>query len=283
MKWRSLKSKFKGLNIAEKIATIHVLIYVLSLLLQNLIFLFLKGKFTLSVFSELLQRLSIKSQHYFALPASFSELLRQPWALLTYSFFHADISHLLFNSFFLIMTGRSFLNFFSQQVFLKFYFLGSLGAASAYLIGINVWGLASGYLYGSSAATMAVFFAMATYQPEKAFFFPFIGYISLKNIAIFIVIIDMLSLLDGANTGEWLSHLGGSSTGFLYMKLFEVGRDVLNPSYWKIKKRNKKRKFIASKILKKISHSAYKRLSNGKKELLFNADRKKRKDKPIKR
>lgn len=275
MEWRLLKSKFIGLNIAEKIATIHALIYALSLLLEELIFPLLKKCFTLPVLPELLERPWMKLQYYFALPASFYELLQQPWALFTYSFFHTNISHLLFNSFFLIMIGHSFLNLFSRQAFLRFYFLGAFGAASIYLIGANVCGVTSGYLYGSSAATMAVFFALVTYQPNKAFFLPFVGSISLKNIAILILIIDLMSLSDGPNTRGNLSYLGSAATGFLYMKLFEMGRDILNPSYWRIKWRNKKQKFTApktavrkrkkiDKILEKIFRSGYKTIKNGK-------------------
>lgn len=249
---------------AMKIVTIHVLIYILPLL---------------------------RLQYYFALPASLSELSYQPWTLLTYSFFHADFIHLLFNSLFLTLTGRLFFTFFTGETFLRFYFWGALGAASVYLIGVHIWGQTSGFLYGSSAATMAVFFAIVAYQPNMSFPLPFIGHVLLKYIALFLLATDALSLLDTSNVGGHLSHLGGAAVGFLYMKQFEMGRDVLNPCYWRKKRKEKKRKSSTSnatahnqkminKILEKLSRSGYESLSNKEKELLFHAGKSKPKNQP---
>ncbi|XCI74851.1 MAG: rhomboid family intramembrane serine protease [Flavobacteriales bacterium] len=266
--WKVLKIKFKVLNMPMKIMVIHVLIYILSLLWRILIFPFVRERI----------------QHYFALPASFSELLRHPWTLLTYSFFYSDVAHLLFNSLFLILIGRLFLTFFTWRDFLKFYFLGALGSALVYLIGMNVRGYTSEYLYGASAATISVFFAIVAYRPDMIFPFPFIGRILLKHIAVFLLITDVLSLLDVSNTGGYLSHLGGAAFGFLYMKQFEMGRDILNLSYWRAKWEKTRRKFTISnvtvrdqrkvdKILEKLSCSGYENLSDKEKELLFHTDK----------
>ncbi|XOD69542.1 MAG: rhomboid family intramembrane serine protease [Flavobacteriales bacterium AspAUS03] len=263
-----MKIKFKALNMPMRIVMIHILIYVLSSLWQILV-----SPFVIE-----------RSQHYFVLPASFSELLRHPWVLLTYSFFHADVGNLLFNSLFLVLTGRLFLFFFTRQAFLKFYFWGALGAALVYLIGMNVCGYTSEYLYGASAATMSVFFAVVAYRPNIVFPLPFVGRILLKHIAVFLLITDVLSLLDVSNAGSRFSHLGGAALGFLYMKQFEMGRDILDFSYWRARWKKTRRRFIVfsatvrnqrkvDKILEKLSHSGYESLSEKEKEFLFHIDK----------
>ena len=59
--------------------------------------------------------------------------------------------------------------------------------------------------------------AIATYTPNYSVRFPFIGIIKLKHIAIFCVILDILSIPKG-NTGGHIAHLGGALFGYFYIK-----------------------------------------------------------------
>ena len=58
----------------------------------------------------------------------------QPWQIITYSFLHGNITHLLFNMLALYMFGGELERLFGQQRYLNLYFLSVITAAIAQLV-----------------------------------------------------------------------------------------------------------------------------------------------------
>src|SRR5690554_348137 len=61
-----------------------------------------------------------------ALSSDFSQSLPKFWTFITYTFFHANIFHLLFNLIALYYFGQLFQTFFTQRQFLAVFILGSV-------------------------------------------------------------------------------------------------------------------------------------------------------------
>jgi len=121
----------------------------------------------------------------------------------------------------------------------------------------------------------------------------------LKHIAIFSVMLDLLSIPKG-NAGGHIAHLGGALFGYLYIKQLQKGNDFsLGFTKWinnisnlfkpksKLKTVHKRKKtdtqFNTEKsaqqiavdiVLEKISKSGYESLSKEEKATLFSASKK---------
>ena len=178
------------------------------------------------------------------------------WQLVTYSFLHAGLGHLLVNMLTLWMFGSQEESDWGSARFLEFYFFCVIGAA---LVTIAVayanWGLtpmtptvgASGGIYG-----LLIAFGML-YGDREIFLFPFPFMIKAKylvGILIFIVIIATFQPSQGGVAN--FAHLGGLLFGFLYIK-FMPRRGLglatsekyfgLRNSYYRWKRRRAARKF----------------------------------------
>ncbi len=156
------------------------------------------------------------------------------------------------------------------------------------------------YAVGASASVFAIIVAIATYVPNDTVNVPFLNKVKLKYIAIFMVIIDILSIPEG-NSGGHIAHLGGALFGYIYIKQISTGKDISIYIYkivdrflytFKRKKNSKETKkrtksdyeFNAEyakkqrgidKILEKISTSGYESLSKEEKDTLFSASKNK--------
>ena len=155
---------------------------------------------------------------FFSIPAEPLALLTHPWTPLSYMFLHFDFLHLIFNVLYLYWFGRIFLQIIGPGPFLKTYIIGGLSGALLYFLGFNFLpafynSFNSSILMGASASAMAILFAAARYQPEFSVHLVLIGPIRLKYIALFALIIDLISISNLNNTGGQLAHLGGAMAG----------------------------------------------------------------------
>ena len=273
----NLKKKYETGNIAIKLIFINAGVFVAVWLVSNIF------NFSLS--------------HLISMPTHLSEMIVKPWTLVTYSFFHTDLLHLLFNMVFLYFIGDFFLSQFNRKEFLKIYIGGGIAGGLAVILCLSIFtNTESSILLGASAAIYAIFFSMVAYQPEMRINLMFINTpIKLQDLGLVFVGISFLFILIGNNVGGNVSHLGGAAFGYLYMKQFEKGNDFLNSPFLKIKEllTFKKKKFTdinkppkddyeykdfkAAKqkdidaILDKISRSGYESLSAEEKGFLFKA------------
>jgi membrane associated rhomboid family serine protease len=153
------------------------------------------------------------------------------WQLVTYSFLHASVGHLLINMLTLWMFGSQEEQDWGSRKFLEFYFFCVIGAALV-TVAVSYTGLpgasplvptigASGGIYG-----LLIAFGML-YGDREVMLFPFPFSIKAKylvGIIIFIVVIATFQPSQGGVAN--FAHLGGLLFGFLYIK-FIPGRGLV--------------------------------------------------------
>lgn len=289
-----LKNGFNRGSISLQFIYINVGIFVVTTLV--------------SVFLMLFNYSSAGWLHWLELPASITQLLQQPWSLLTYMFLHAGALHLLFNMLWLYWFGQLFLAFFSARHFRGLYILGGIGGGLLYILAYNVFPYFSPYIYGSyllgaSASVLAIVVATAVREPEYQVNFMFIGAVRLKYVALFAVLMDLLFVTSG-NGGGHIAHLGGALAGWWFAFSLRRGRDVtllINKVFdWlssgisfknSVKKtkmkaerggraddydynaRKKQQSEEIDRILEKLKKSGYASLTNEEKKRLFDASK----------
>ena len=236
---------------------------------------------------------------WIALSSDLGNLVRTPWTLITFNFFHAKFLHLFFNLLVLHFAGRLFSTYFTDRQLLGVYILGGVFSGITFILSYIVIAKV-GLLVGASGAIMAILLSATTYAPFMLLRIPLIGIVKLWHVTFVILLLDLIQLpLD--NTGGHIAHLGGALFGFLYIKLLQSGTDLskgismildffVNVSKPKKKTpfkkvhRNTTKKAVNSfqdnkdltqkqidDILDKISKSGYDSLTKEEKEFLFKA------------
>ena len=246
----------------------------------------------------------------FQIPSEFSEFVKRPWTIFTYSFAHdlQDILHILFNMLVFYWFGKLFVEYLGSDKLIALYILGGLAGAVVYLMAYNLIPNPPPFLagpaemVGASAAVYAVMVGTATLLPNYTFFLLFLGPVRIKYIAAVYIFLSILGSVK-SNAGGNIAHLGGALIGFVYMKQLQSG---LNWGGWititldwfkdlfkekpKVKVSYRKERQAAAKatspekgsytqeeidrILDKISEGGYESLTKDEKEKLFNASKK---------
>lgn len=241
---------------------------------------------------------------YFTVKAAPGALLLQPWGLITYMFLHEGFLHILFNMIWLFFGGRIFLEYLNEKKLLSVYLLGGLAGAALYILAYNLFPVFANQLpysqaLGASASVMAIFVAIASFVPDYTVRLMFVGNVKLKHIAIFYLLLDLLSIPSG-NAGGHIAHLGGALFGFLYARQLQKGNNIaagfekfLESFFTFIRPRPKMRTAYKAKtrtetqyheqkasqkvkldaILDKISESGYDSLSKDEKDFLFQMNK----------
>src|SRR5690242_4630948 len=102
----------------------------------------------------------------FELPSDNYLLLRRPWTLFTYMFFHEELGHIFWNMIMFYWMGRIFAEFMGEKRMVYTYVLGGLSGGLLFYL---VFGLAfpqHNLLLGASAGIMAVMVAIAGLVPN---------------------------------------------------------------------------------------------------------------------
>jgi membrane associated rhomboid family serine protease len=142
--------------------------------------------------------------------------LLTPWTVLTYSFVHAGIWHLLGNLLVLYFFGAPLENRWGSRDFIKFYLVGvASGAAFTVLFFVLQPTVA---IVGASAGTFALMVAFAMIWPDMEIHVWGIFPIKAKWLVGIFVAINVLMLWSPDNGTAVLAHLGGALAGFLYLK-----------------------------------------------------------------
>lgn len=283
--YNELKDSFRFGSNLTKLIYINLAVFLIYNLIRA--FLFLGGTPVGSAYAYLL-----------AVPADVLSLLVRPWTLLTYMFFHEEFLHILFNLLWLYWFGQLFLMFLSQRQLVGVYILGGISGAILFIVAYNlipVFRPESGIAIalGASASVLAIVIAVSTLRPNHTIYLLFLGPVKLKYLALFTIILDVISI-PVSNAGGHIAHLGGALFGFLYVKALAKGWDLTRPFGWfsglrNIFKRKSKlkvdhrsanpdydynyRKTVQGqnidKILDKISKSGYDSLTKEEKDTLF--------------
>ncbi len=281
-----LRYQYARLSIAEKLIAINVAIYIINYLVPFL-----------------LQWNPNIIEQWFWLPKGFLDFFSQPWSIVTYSFFHGGLWHLIMNMLILYYVSKILLNLFDPKKFLNIYFLGVIFGGLAFLLSYNIFPafLENTFpMVGASAGVMAILIFVCAYMPNQEVRL-FVFNIKLWYIGAFFVFIDLVQIPSG-NAGGHIAHLGGALLGYIYARQLAEGRDIgagfskfvdgiANMFKGKEKKgplktvyknqatvrttKNKRDKDINQRqideILDKISKSGYESLSKAEKDFLFKA------------
>lgn len=288
----NVKSNYKSLDMLQKIIVVNAIIYLFVNLGDVLLRLFNFPDGTLSGFLT----------DWLAVPSSVKSLLYRPWTLITYSFYHENFLHILFNMLWLFFMGRLFTEYLGEKKLLPLYLVGGLCGSVLFIVFYNLFPLFSrevdiAVALGASASVLAITVAIATLLPdyEVGLFLPQ-WRVKLKYIAIALFVIDLLSIT-GNNAGGNIAHIGGAIFGFIYIKQLKKGRDLTgwlqrlieritqkkkpsikvvyrkdasDESYHNKKANNQE---AIDKILDKISRSGYASLTYEERDILFKASK----------
>jgi len=183
------------------------------------------------------------------------------WQLITYSFLHVSIFHLLFNMLWLWMFGAQLETDWGHARFLEFYFFCVVGAALT-TIAVSYTGLGgvtpTTGTVGASGGVLGILMAFGLlYGNQEIMLFPIPFSVKAKYFVAGIAFIELISAINAAGPGHgqsvaYVAHLGGLLFGFIYVKLLprrgvkygvsERYFGVLN-SYYRWKRRRAARKF----------------------------------------
>lgn len=183
------------------------------------------------------------------------------WQLITYSFVHVSIFHILFNMLALWMFGAQLESDWGPKKFLEFFFFCVAGAALT-TIAVSYTGLAgvssATRTVGASGGVLGILMAFGLlYGNQEIMLFPIPFSIRAKYFVAGVAFIELISAINAAGPGHgqdiaYVAHLGGLLFGFLYVKFLprrgvsygvsERYFGVLN-SYYRWKRRRTARKF----------------------------------------
>ena len=242
---------------------------------------------------------------YLQMPSDWGLLIYRPWTVITYMFVHDGLLHILFNMLWLYWFGRIFLLFFNKRQFVGLYITGGIFGAIFFLIAYNIFPyfrnvVGFGSLIGASASVMAIVFAVSFYQKNYEINLLFIGRIKLIYLALFALIIDMLSVVS-ENAGGHIAHIGGALFGILFATQLQKGKDITvymnrlidkivnwkkrRPARMKVtyrkqetdadyNVRKRKESEMLDEILDKLKKTGYQSLSSDEKKVLFDTSKK---------
>lgn len=241
----------------------------------------------------------ILSEQVFSFNTNPLFFVTHPWTLVTSIFTHYDFTHIFFNMLMFYFVSEVFVFYFGERKLIWIYLLGGIaGNLLEFLVGFLIPSSESFSLIGASGSVMAIFIAVAIYQPNlKVKLF---GLIDLKIIylAAFYFLWDFTRI--GFNDGvAHFAHIGGAIVGFLSGRNIQSSQNILVKvdTFWKkiTSKKSKKVKpiyggkkftdeeFNANKkanqeridaILDKISKKGYDGLTAAEKDFLFNQSNK---------
>ena len=300
--WDDIKYQFYHGNIVMQLIWANIFVFV-GIGVVNVLNLFLPIDIIEAV------------RRQFILPSLGLELLKRPWTLISYMFTHFGLMHILFNMLIMYWFSRVIIDFIGENKILPIYILGGMAGGLLYVmlytfVPVFSEQMPSSGTLGASASVLAIVVAAATIAPNYEFRLLFFGVVKLKFIALFMVVLDFISIptMDGVNH---VAHLGGAFFGYFFIKQLQNGKDYSIPFYkvwdyfatlfkkkerrpkvaYKAKRTNAKSSKVKVKasrktemdatirqekideILDKIARSGYDSLSKEEKEYLFRVSK----------
>jgi membrane associated rhomboid family serine protease len=183
------------------------------------------------------------------------------WQLVTYSFLHVGLFHILFNMLALWMFGAQLEMDWGQRKFVEFYFFCVVGAALTTIV-VSYTGLGGvtplTRTVGASGGVLGILMAFGMlYGDQEIMLFPIPLSIRAKYFVAGVVFIELISAINAAGPGRgqniaYVAHLGGLLFGFLYVRFiprrgFMFGASEryfgMRNSYYRWKRRRAARKF----------------------------------------
>ena len=144
----------------------------------------------------------------------------QPWQLVTYSFLHGSVLHLLFNMFALFMFGSDIERVFGQRRYLTFYFVCVITAGAAQLVVSAASGGPPYPTIGASGGVFGMLLAYGMYFPRRTVMlvFPPIPMPAWLFVTVYGVIELYLGITQTLEGVAHFAHLGGMLGGYLMIQ-----------------------------------------------------------------
>jgi membrane associated rhomboid family serine protease len=177
------------------------------------------------------------------------------WQLVSYSFLHVGLMHVLLNMLWLWMFGAEFEMEWGSRRFLEFYFVCVIGAALVTVAFAYIGFLLSPMTptVGASGGVFGILLAFGMiYGDREIFMFPLPFRIRAKYMVGILIFIEIALVLQGPSGVANIAHLGGALFGFLYVKFMPrygvvsgASESVfgLRNAYYRWKRRRAARKF----------------------------------------
>lgn len=167
---------------------------------------------------------------WLAVPGEAGKLLTRPWTILTYMFTHEGFMHILFNMLILYWFGQILSGYLGNKRVIPIYVLGGLVGFLVYfltktLLPASFTAFIGTPMLGASAGVMAIVMAAATIVPTHSMSLILIGPVQIRYIALALILLDLIGIQKGSNTGGHLAHLGGVALGFFFIEQLKEGND----------------------------------------------------------
>ena len=164
---------------------------------------------------------------WFALwpPTGFTSLF-EPWQLVTYSFLHGSIAHIVFNMFALYTFGAGIERLFGSRFYLLYYFACVVGAALAQLTVVTLQGGLPYPTVGASGGVFGLLLAFGMMFPRRMILliFPPIPMPAWLFVTLYGVI-ELVLGVTGSQAGvAHFAHLGGMVAGFALIQYWRHSR-----------------------------------------------------------
>ncbi len=148
------------------------------------------------------------------------------WQLLTYQFMHANLWHILVNSWAIYLFGREIEETLGHRKFLVLFLAGGVVGGIFQVIAALLWpGLFGGPVVGASAGGFGLMAAYAVLFPERelTLLFPPITFHA-KTMLILSAVLAVAGIVFPVDNVANAAHLGGMLTGVVFIRQFFQGR-----------------------------------------------------------
>lgn len=203
------------------------------LLIVFVIFAFVQVVYTFTYYKEGAARYHSDIFPWVALPASFAQLARRPWTLLTHAFVHDGVWAVIGNLVWLWSFGYIYQELTGYRKLVPLFLYGSLAGALAFLAAyalipaLHVEAPAAQF-WGCGAGVMAIAVATTVVAPDYRVFPMLNGGIPLWVITLLYGVVT-LALIPFSNPGAHIAHLAGAALGFVFQLQDNRGHDWARP------------------------------------------------------
>lgn len=170
---------------------------------------------------------------WFALwPGHWSNIIAMPWTLVSYSFLHGGLTHLLFNMFAVWMFGSELERVWGARRLAYGYFVGVVTGALAQIIVGEAFGGDGMPVIGASAGVFAVLLSYAIVFPSRTvmLLIPPIPMPARLFVALYGALELFLGVTGTASGVAHFAHLGGMLGGWI---AYRFGRSASRHDHWR--------------------------------------------------
>lgn len=168
--------------------------------------------------------------NWLRLPADFDQVMTRPWTLLTHMFVHNEVLTMFGNLLWLAAFGFILQELAGKDKLIPLFIYGGLAGGLFFVLGYNLFPKLAAVattatpFEGASAGVMAIAIATTSLAPDYRIFPMLKGGIPLWVLTVIFLIVD-LATLAGSYKGNFIAHIAGAATGFLFIYRLRRGRD----------------------------------------------------------